>query len=87
MKTLHSQIGEACFAFDNSLVGLDMQRSAAESELTIVELQHVSLIGFHEQQQFLQSELQKMSQQLSKLHEQLDDKHALVLSVTQALIR
>lgn len=87
IKTLRSQIGQACFAFDDSLVNLQMQRTAAESELTITELQHVSLTGFYEQQQFLQSELQNTLQQLSKLHEQLDDKHALVLSVTQALIR
>lgn len=87
IKTLRSQIGEACFAFDDSLVNLQMQRTAAESELTTVELQHVSLVGFYEQQQFLQSELQKMLQQLSNLHEQLDDKRALVLSVTQALMR
>ena len=87
IKTLRSQIGQACFAFDDSLVNLQMQRTAAESELTITELQHVSLTGFYEQQQFLQSELQNTLQELSKLHEQLDDKHALVLSVTQALIR
>lgn len=86
IKTLRSQIGQACFAFDDSLVNLQMQRTAAESELTITELQHVSLTGFYEQQQFLQSELQNTLQQLSKLHEQLDDKRALVLSVTQALI-
>ena len=86
IKTLRSQIGAACFAFDDSLLNLQMQRTAAESELTTVELQRVSLVGCYEQQQFLQLELQKMLQQLSKLHEQLDDKRALVLSVTQALI-
>ena len=87
IKTLRSQIGEACFTFDGSLIDLQMQRAAAKSELTTVELQHVSVMASHEQQQFLQSQLQKMSQQLSKLHEQLDDKRALVSSVTQALLR
>ena len=87
IKTLRNQIGEACFAFDESLVDLQMQRTAAESELTTVELQHVSLIEYYEQQQFLQSELEKIAQQLSRAHEQLDAKQALVSSVTQALVR
>ena len=87
IKTLRGQIGEACFAFDGSLIDLQMQHTAAQSELTTIELQHASLMGSYEQQQLLQSELQKMLQQLNKLHEQLNGKHALVLSVTQALIR
>lgn len=87
IKTLRSQIGVACFAFDDSLMDLQMQRTAAESELATVELQHISLVGFYEQQQVLQSELEKTSQQLKQLQEQREDKHAMVLNVTQALTR
>lgn len=87
IKTLRSQIGVACFAFDDSLMELQMQRTAAESELATVELQCISLVGFYEHQQFLQSELQKLSQQLNQLREQREDKHALVSNVTQALTR
>lgn len=87
IKTLRSQIGVACFAFDDSLVDLQMQRTAAESELATMELQHISLVGFYEHQQFLQSELQKVSQQLNQSREQQEEKHALVSNVLQAVTR
>lgn len=87
IKTLRSQIGEACFAFDDSLVDLQMQRTAAESELTTVELQLASLVASHEQQLFLQSELEKVASEASRVHEQLDAKQALLSDVVQALIR
>ncbi|KAL3139282.1 Cilia- and flagella-associated protein 43 [Trebouxia sp. C0009 RCD-2024] len=87
IKTLRSQIGEACFAFDDSLVGLHMQRTAAESELTTVELQLASLLAAYEQQLFLQSELEKVARELSRVGSELHAKQALVSGVTQALIR
>ena len=87
IKTLRGQIGEACFAFDDSLVVLQMQRTAAESELTTVELQLASLLASYEQQLFLQSELEKVARELGKVHEQLDAKQALVSAVIQALTR
>ena len=86
-KTLRSQIVEACLAFDDSLIELQQQRNAAEAELTTVELQQASLAVFYEQQQFLQAELKKVAQQLSRVHMQLDVKHGLVSDVTQALVK
>ena len=87
IKTLRSQIGEGCFAFDDSLIELQLQRNAADSELTTAELQRVSLTASYEQQQNLQSELQKVAEQLSRVQQQLDVKHALADDVTQALVK
>ena len=87
VKTLRAQIGEACFGFDDGLIELQQQRNAADCELTTVELQQVSLAVFYEQQQFLQAELKKVAQQLSRVHIQLDAKHTLVSDVTQALVK
>lgn len=87
IKTLRFQIGDSCFAFDDSLIELQLQRNAAESELTTVKLQQASLAVLCEQQQFLQAELEKLAQQLIRVQKKLDGKHGLVSDVTQALIR
>lgn len=87
IKTLRSQIGEDCFAFDDSLVDLHMLRTAAESELTTVELQLASLLASYEQQLFLQSELEKVARELSRVGGELEAKQALVSGVIQALTR
>lgn len=87
LRTLRDQIGEACFAFDDSLLSLQIERKAAESELTTVELQQVSLAAFFEQQQYLQCELEKVTQQLGRVHQDLDAKQSMVFDVCQALTR
>lgn len=87
LKTLRNQTGEACFAFDDRLIDLQIERNAAESELNTVELQQVSLAGFYEQQQYLHFELEKVAQQLMRVHDELKAKQALVSDVSQALVK
>lgn len=87
LKTLRFQIGEACFAFDDTLIDLQISRNSAESEMTTVEMQQVSLAAFFEQQQYLHAELEKVAQQLSRVHKDLDAKQSLVSDVSSALIK
>ena len=87
LRALRGQIGEACFTFDDSLLSLQSERKAAESELSTVELQQVSLAAFFEQQQYLHCELEKVTQQVGRVHEDLDAKQSLVSHVCQALTR
>jgi len=87
LKTLRLQIGEACFAFDDTLIELQMARNSTESEMTTVELQQISLAAFFEQQQYLHAELEKVAQQLSRVHKDLDAKQTMVSDVSSALIK
>ena len=87
LKTLRLQIGEACFAFDDTLIELQMARNSTESEMTTVELQQISLAAFFEQQQYLHAELDKVAQLLSRVHKDLDAKQTMVSDVSSALIK
>ena len=82
---MRSHIGEACFAFDQQLLQLKAKRSAAESELATLELQQVSLAAFYEQQHFLKSELDKVTQTSKVVRLELHSKQLLVTDVSQAL--
>ena len=87
LKSLRSQIGEACFAFDQQLLQLKKQRFAAESELATLELQHVSLAAFYEQQQYLKVEAEKVAKHITRVQQELHIKQRLVNDVLEALAK
>ena len=87
LKSLRSQIGEACFAFDQQLLQLKKQRFATESELATLELQQVSLAAFYEQQQCLKSEAERVAKQITRVQQELHIKQRLVNDVSQALAK
>ena len=86
-RSMKQAIGAACFAFDDSLLNLQQQRDESESALCMIQLQQAAITASHERQLHLQLELEKATQQLSKLSLELAGKQQMVNGVIQALTK
>ena len=84
-RSLKQAIGAACFAFDESLLNLELQRDAAEASLCMIQMQQAAITASHEHQLHLQLQLEKAIQQLSKLGSELASKQQMVNGVIEAL--
>lgn len=84
-RSLKHTIGSACFAFDESLVSLQLQRDAAEASLCMIQMQRAAITSSHEHQLHLQQQLERGTQQLSQLGIDLTSKQQMVKDVIQTL--
>lgn len=84
-RSLKQAIGAACFAFDESLLSLQLQRNASEAALCMLQMQRAAVTAFHEHHRHLQLQLEKAIQQLSKVGSELSSKQAMVHDVITAL--